>query len=431
MKNGLYWFEHDLRISDNPALTKLARSVDNLVCVYCFSVADIRETYFTHEPLGPHRYRFLHEAIAELRQSLAQYHVELVVLYGEPVDVISKFITDNDITHVAKHYHTGYRENERLTLLKAKHPDVKFSEANAYTLYNLADLPMSLAELPDVFTPFRKKVEKQSTPRKPISAPSYLPATLDDKKAIYQTLDAANMAALPSVSPVFENSIAKKLVGGEKAAQAQMAYYTFTSNALAQYKVTRNGLDGWAFSSKLSAWLATGCISPRQVLAEITRYEQEVVANDSTYWLFFELLWREFFQWHALKAGYELYVYAGVQQQAPFNKHMKKVHQQWVNGTTPYPIINACMNQLRETGFMSNRGRQLVASCYVHELGQDWRYGAAYFQSMLIDYDPASNYGNWQYLAGVGCDPRGHRQFNLQKQADTYDPKGEFIAQWT
>jgi deoxyribodipyrimidine photo-lyase len=85
------------------------------------------------------------------------------------------------------------------------------------------------------------------------------------------------------------------------------------------------------------------------------------------------------------------------------------------------------MRQLAETGFMSNRGRQLVASCFVHELEQDWRYGAAYFEYQLIDFDVASNYGNWQYLAGVGADPRGHRQFNLEKQTQTYDPKRSFI----
>lgn len=79
---------------------------------------------------------------------------------------------------------------------------------------------------------------------------------------------------------------------------------------------------------------------------------------------------------------------------------------------------------------MSNRGRQLVASCFVHELELDWRYGAAFFEQQLIDYDVASNWGNWQYLAGVGADPRGHRRFDLQKQAHQYDPDGEFIKRW-
>ncbi|CRZ71222.1 Deoxyribodipyrimidine photolyase%2C single-strand-specific [Vibrio cholerae] len=88
------------------------------------------------------------------------------------------------------------------------------------------------------------------------------------------------------------------------------------------------------------------------------------------------------------------------------------------------------MRQLNQTGYMSNRGRQLVASCLVHELGLDWRYGAAYFETQLVDYDVGSNWGNWQYLAGVGADPRGSRQFNLEKQAHTYDPKGEFVAKW-
>ena len=79
---------------------------------------------------------------------------------------------------------------------------------------------------------------------------------------------------------------------------------------------------------------------------------------------------------------------------------------------------------------MSNRGRQLVASCLVHELNLDWRYGASWFEHSLLDYDVASNWGNWQYLAGVGCDPRGHRQFNLEKQTQMYDPNGEFRNRW-
>lgn len=79
---------------------------------------------------------------------------------------------------------------------------------------------------------------------------------------------------------------------------------------------------------------------------------------------------------------------------------------------------------------MSNRGRQLVASCFVHELNLDWRYGAAYMEQQLVDFDVASNWGNWQYLAGVGADPRGHRRFDLDKQARIYDPQGLFIKHW-
>jgi deoxyribodipyrimidine photo-lyase len=104
--------------------------------------------------------------------------------------------------------------------------------------------------------------------------------------------------------------------------------------------------------------------------------------------------------------------------------------EKWCQGTTPYPLVNACMRELKQTGFLSNRGRQIVASCLVNELALDWRYGAAWFENQLCDYDVASNWGNWQYIAGVGVDPRGGRHFNLQKQTEMYDPKHEYIERW-
>ncbi len=88
------------------------------------------------------------------------------------------------------------------------------------------------------------------------------------------------------------------------------------------------------------------------------------------------------------------------------------------------------MHQLVACGWMSNRGRQIAASCLVNEMQVDWRYGAAFFEKHLIDYDVANNYGNWQYIAGVGADPRGGRHFNLDKQAAMYDPDGEFTRRW-
>jgi deoxyribodipyrimidine photo-lyase len=88
------------------------------------------------------------------------------------------------------------------------------------------------------------------------------------------------------------------------------------------------------------------------------------------------------------------------------------------------------MRQLVETGWMSNRGRQIAASCLVNEMQVDWRFGAAFFEKHLIDFDVASNYGNWQYIAGVGADPRGGRHFNIDKQAGIYDPDGAFTRRW-
>ena len=102
----------------------------------------------------------------------------------------------------------------------------------------------------------------------------------------------------------------------------------------------------------------------------------------------------------------------------------------WCYGNTASDFVNAFMRQLLNTGWMSNRGRQIVASYLINELGVDWRYGAAWFEQQLIDYDVAANWGNWQYLAGVGTDPRGRRHFNIEKQQQTHDPDLTFTHHW-
>ena len=125
-----------------------------------------------------------------------------------------------------------------------------------------------------------------------------------------------------------------------------------------------------------------------------------------------------------------MFSFSGIKGLSPLNSFYPERFQKWRNGSTPYPIVNACMNELKATGFLSNRGRQIVASCFINELSMDWRYGAAYFESVLIDYDVASNWGNWQYLAGVGADTRGKRHFNLEKQTQQFDPDGRYIELW-
>jgi deoxyribodipyrimidine photo-lyase len=184
------------------------------------------------------------------------------------------------------------------------------------------------------------------------------------------------------------------------------------------------------YSTKFSPWLAQGCLSARRIIHRLNQYEDEVVSNDSTYWIYFELLWREYFQWYAEKYGEQMIAFSGIKDRSPNTSFYPERFQKWCQGTTPYPIVNACMRQLKATGYMSNRGRQLVASCFVHELSLDWRYGAAYMEQQLVDFDLGSNWGNWQYLAGVGADPRGHRQFDLNKQTQIYDPKQQFINHW-
>ena len=195
------------------------------------------------------------------------------------------------------------------------------------------------------------------------------------------------------------------------------------------YKKTRNGLIGTNYSSKLSAWLANGCISAKAIYHEVKKYEKAITKNDSTYWLIFELIWRDYFKYISLKHQNNIFKIGGIKHRNyDWENHPKYVNA-WIAGNTGKSFVDANIRELNETGWMSNRGRQNVASFFAKDWKLDWRIGAAYFESMLIDYDVHSNYGNWMYVAGVGNDPRD-RKFNVELQAERYDPKHKFQQAW-
>jgi len=164
---------------------------------------------------------------------------------------------------------------------------------------------------------------------------------------------------------------------------------------------------------------------------QVKKYEDEVKSNVSTYWLVFELIWRDFFTYVLLKYGNKLFYKGSINGESPEIDDPNGIKlEAWKRAQTGIPFIDANMKELNETGFMSNRGRQNVASYLIKDLKVDWRKGAAYFEEKLIDYDVASNWGNWSYVAGIGNDPREGRYFNIMTQADRYDKKGDYVKLW-
>ncbi|NDV91258.1 DASH family cryptochrome [Alteromonas sp. 345S023] len=419
---GLFWFRHDLRLHDQRALNALCDKVDAITMVYVLDETWLTPNQLGLVPLGKHRLQFLHECLNDLRTSLHERGHELIILKGDPVKQISTLLTEEHYSYLGVTHHGGFNEIKQLTELKGLHPSLTFVRDESCSLFDEAELPFSLDDMPDVFSPFRRIVEKALTPRAPCATHFVLPAALVPTVDKVMTYDIP-----PSVSATQGEG---DFTGGETAALSHLHRYLFEWQSAATYKETRNALDNWRDSTKLSPWLALGAISPKEVMRQVTLFEATHVKNDSTYWIYFELLWREFFFWLQQKYGRQWFQFTGIQGKAPNTAHNSETFKKWCDGETGYPIVDACMRQLAAAGYMSNRGRQLVASCLVHELGQDWRYGAAWFEHQLIDYDVASNWGNWLYLAGVGSDPRGHRQFNLAKQTQTYDPDGEFCRRW-
>ena len=415
-KTGIFWFSNDLRLHDNPALDYAKSQVGTLICIYIIDKEWLSEASLDNNRPHQHRLNFLKQSLQHLSRRLNQFEQALHIFIDKPEQAIAMLIKESSAGLLFRSRHAGLIENRIWNKLEKSFPQCQFESIDSHTLFEQSQLPLDIKDLPTSFSKFRKTAETLMV-KPPINRIEHLPSqpsiTLQNTFPISLTDNKLN---------VFK--------GGEQAGLNHLMEF-FNSSRPSHYKQVRNALDGWDNSCKFSAWLANGCISARTIYAMLKEYEQRNTANDSTYWIFFELLWREFFQWHAKQQGKNLFLFQGLNDQAPSTSYDDEKFQSWVNGKTAYPIVNACMNQLRETGYLSNRGRQIVASCLVNELAIDWRFGAAYFEAVLIDYDVASNWGNWQYIAGVGTDSRGGRHFNLDKQTQQFDPKRVYIDYWT
>ncbi len=431
-KRVIVWFRQDLRLHDNEAITDAIRCGEEIIPVFVFDERVFKgKTSFGFEKTGKYRAKFILESVKDLQQSLRNVvGAELIIRVGKP---------EEEIFHIAREAKTSWvfcnreRTKEEVDVQDALErnlwsigQEVRFSRGKM--LYYTQDLPFPVTHTPDTFTHFRKEVEKFVEVRKPLPTPTeaFAPLTIN--------IEVGTMPSLKDFGhEPFEVDRRASLdfKGGETEGLQRLRYYLWESDNIATYKDTRNELAGADYSTKFSAWLAQGCLSPKMIYHELKKYEAERSANKSTYWLFFELLWRDFFRLMGKKHGNNIFLHTGTKGQIDRElKNDKHLLQLWTEGRTGVPFIDANMREIAHSGFMSNRGRQNVASFLINDLHVNWQMGAEYFESMLIDYDPCSNWCNWNYIAGVGSDPREDRYFNILTQARRYDPKGEYVKHW-
>jgi len=413
----LYWVRNDLRVVDNQALV-LASSAKRLLPVYILDPNMDSNSGWGFSRQGEHRKQFLLESLRDMDQALCALGSKLVVVRGNPVDVLGSLFEQYAIQHLIFEEEAGTEEiaYEDSIADIAEAMGIKVTSIWGRTLVHADDLPMPLDSIPFVFTDFRKQVEKQWKVRPSFVTPSTLPPLPDGSQHIGLNLDE-------------EMQVSNGIQGGTKAGLERIQAYLFDRDLLKSYKETRNGLLGDWFSSKLSPWLSNGSLSPRMIYESVRTYEHSRGANESTYWLIFELLWRDFFRFTLFQHGSAMFQKSGLNGHPISSRHRPDWFEAWTQGMTGIPFIDANMRELLQTGFMSNRGRQNVAAFAVHYLHLDWRACAYWFERQLIDYDVASNWGNWAYVAGVGNDPRA-RFFNIVRQNKMYDHEGSYIRHW-
>ncbi|MBC3846705.1 DASH family cryptochrome [Winogradskyella echinorum] len=421
---NLVWFRNDLRTIDNAVLFEAQKNSDKLIAVYCFD-----PRHFDLDPYGfkkteKFRAKFLIETVTDLKTQLNKLNIELLVFNAQPEAVIPQLCAEYKINTIFLQKEWTSEELSVENVVKSKCKDCQWHAVYNQFLYHPEDINFDFSDTPQVFTVFRKKLEKHVNIRPELNVSKY-----SENNRI------KNNTKIPSLNDLgfedFDNHThsAFPFQGGETHAFKRLEDYFFNTKKLGFYKKTRNGLVGKDYSSKFSPWLANGSLSARTIYWSIKKFEKEHFKNESTYWLIFELIWRDYFKYISLKHDSQIFKLEGILNKDYTWKTDQNSIQNWINGETASDFVNANMLELKNTGWMSNRGRQNVASYFAKSLELDWRIGAAYFESLLLDYDVHSNYGNWMYVAGVGNDPRD-RKFNVQLQAERYDASGKFRNLW-
>lgn len=394
MKKAIIWFKNDLRLGDNESLVKAVENQYEIICIYCLDPRLFEFTEYGFRKMGVNRYIFLKQCLEDLRENLKKIGGELLVIVGEPEHEIPKLVTQYQIEAIFAEQEYATEEINMIGKLVANLPqNFNFQWSWGKTLYHLDDIPFTIEQIPLTSKAFRINTTKNTEVRKTFAIPeniSFINFNLSEDAPNLQQVGFSE-EELKNQSPFME--------GGETKALERLNYYLYETQLLTNYKWTRNKSLGKDFSSKFSAYLSLGCISPRTIHEQVKNYEQTIKKNISTWWLVFEIVWRDYFTFKLMRFQNKVYHTSGIKDKPTTFENNEIWFQKWCSGTTGIPFVDANMRQLNQTGFMSNRGRVNCSSFLIHDYRIDWTWGAAYFESRLIDYDVASNWLNWHTQA--------------------------------
>ena len=409
----VYLFQSDLRIYDQPLLEK-ALNNGSVIGLYIFEKDYLNKTKYGFLKNGLMKRKFLYDSLYDLKINLSNLNIPLLSIIGNTKDTLSKLSKYFKIDSIYYEELPGSIEKKKYTQIEDL--GIKTISMKIKPLYYENELPLKVMNMPFIFSSFRKKIESFST--------NYYRKTTPIKH--FETNQNIPNWWVSSNDLGIDN-LSSKFKGGETSALERIKYYFYDSKKILNYKFTRNGLLNFNDSSKFSMYLSHGCISAKRIYFELKNFEKNVKKNISTYWLYFELLWRDFFYYTHLKYGNDIFHKGGFFKKTTDFRKNKFLLNSVISGSTGYPLIDSSVKELTSTGYMSNRARQNFANFFSKQLKLDWRIGALFFESYLIDYDVSSNTLNWLYASGIGNDPIEHRLFNVSLQGKKYDKNAEYV----
>ena len=391
----ILWFKNDLRLHDNETLVKAIASGRPILPIYCFDPDHYRPLKLGFPKTDMVRFDFLKESVYNLRENLKGIGGNLKILCGSAAILIPELAVQYRCTQIFTEQEFATEEMKVLSSVKQALPE--YCKLELYwgrTLYHIEDIPYKIPDIPLTSKTYRIQTQQNSKIRKSFDTPKTL-RTIGLPKSEWGELPEISQVGLDK-----EKNYALTFVeGGESKALERLNFYLFETEQLTSYRWTRNRSLGMDYSSKFSPYMALGCLSPRTIYEAVKSYEKTVKKNQSTWWMIFEIVWRDYFTFKLMRFQNAIYQTEGYSNKTHEFINDKELFGRWCEGQTGIPFVDAHMRQMNETGFMSNRGRVNCSSFLVYDYKVDWTWGAAYFESKLIDYDVGSNWMNWHTQA--------------------------------
>lgn len=393
-KTSFFWMRRDLRLEDNVGLSELAQSAENIQIVFIFDTEIIDEL-----PVNDHRITFIYNELQKINEELKKYKSSLIIKKGNPVEIWNELSKNDTINAVYwnKDYEPYAIQRDKTVKQLLASKGIVTNSFKDQVIFEENDVLKSDGNPYVVYTPYKNQWLNQfnSQPLK-----------------VYQKPDGKQFSTSNFKFPLLNE------IGFE---ESEIKVKPINLNRISDYDKIRDipSIDG---TSYVSPHLRFGTIGIRQLIQQIKGVNQTYLN---------ELIWREFFmqilfQYPKVVNGNFRNKYDGIQWRNDENEFKK-----WCEGKTGYPIVDAGMRELNETGYMHNRVRMITASFLCKHLLIDWQWGEAYFAEKLFDYELSSNNGNWQWSAGTGCDAAPYfRVFNPIEQLKKFDPEMKYVKKW-
>ncbi len=416
-KRILVWFRNDLRLHDNEMLVEAISKSDSVLPVYFFDERYFETTRFETLKTGISRVQFLLESVLALRKAFQLLGGDILIVHGKPEDNILKLVEQFDISEVYHHREVAPEE----TLISADVEDVLWQQKVnlkhfiGHTLYNKEDLPFPIKDIPDIFAQFKKKTERDSIVKSCFEAPEKI-----------EFVENEQWGELPEITDLGftfdEGAMTDRYAAGGEAAGLRHLTELVEIGSDVYLKPAKSTADRPGFSSRLSVWLGLGCLSPRKVYWMIKEAEGKFGSNPNFNHILLGLLWRDYYRFMFKKHGIGFFDEASLSELISNPDTVDDPQLlKWKNGATGHLLVDRYMLELNTSGFINHSGRLLVATFLIYVLKIHWTKGAIYFEEKLIDYAPASNWGNWANVAGAGLDHKSKNTFDLEKQIKILD----------